>query len=587
MPTVILGINAFHGDSSAALVVDGALVAAVEEERFNRVKHWAGFPAEAIRYCLATGGLTARDLDHVAVSFNPRANWQVKAAFAFRNALSARAYIWQRVQRTGKKASLRQLLATATGVAEKDIRATFHGVEHHQAHVASGFPVSPFREAAILSVDGMGDFVSTMFAGGYDQSWRVYDKVYYPHSIGLLYSAVTMLLGFPHYGDEYKVMGLAPYGKPRYLDALRQVIRPTPRGFELNLQYFRHHREGIRLGWDGGVPVVAPFFSKKLEELIGPARDPAEKVTAHHQDVAASLQVVTEEIVFHLLTLLHRRHPSDNVVVVGGVAMNSVANGKITECTPFRHAFIPAGAADNGGSFGAAFYVWHTVLGRPRRFELRHAFWGPAPIEAEIVAALKAEGARVQAEKLSRAALIERTIDAICRGEVVGWFQGRMEFGARALGNRSLLADPRRTDMRDIINLKIKFREKFRPFAPSILEEHVGAWFERDEPSPFMEKVFKIRPEKRDAIPAVTHVDGTGRLQSVGLKSNPLYWDLIEAFRRRTGVPILLNTSLNENEPIVHTPSQALSCFLRTRMDVLVLGSHFITRGDDRAIEQH
>jgi carbamoyltransferase len=296
--------------------------------------------------------------------------------------------------------------------------------------------------------------------------------------------------------------------------------------------------------------------------------------------------VVTEEIVFHLLALLHRRHPSDNVVVVGGVAMNSVANGKITARTPFKQAFIPAGAADNGGSFGSAFYVWHTVLGRPRRFELRHALWGPAPIEAEILTALKAEGQRVRAEKLSRAALIERTVDAICRGEVVGWFQGRMEFGARALGNRSLLADPRRIDMRDIINLKIKFREKFRPFAPSILEEHVGAWFERNEPSPFMEKVFKIRAEKRELIPAVTHVDGTGRLQSVSLKSNPLYWDLIETFRRRTGVPILLNTSLNENEPIVHTPAQALSCFLRTRMDVLVLGSHFVRRGENLDLEQ-
>jgi carbamoyltransferase len=324
--------------------------------------------------------------------------------------------------------------------------------------------------------------------------------------------------------------------------------------------------------------VVSPFYSKKLEDLLGPTRDPKTPVSELHQDIAASLQVVTEEIILHLLNGLHRKHPSDNVVVVGGVAMNSVANGKITAQTPFKSAYIPAGAADNGGSFGSAFYVWHRVLGKPRTFELEHGYWGPAPEEPAIVAAVEAEAARVRAEKLGRAALIERTVDALCRGEVVGWFQGRMEFGARALGNRSLIADPRRTDMRDIINLKIKFREKFRPFAPSILEEHVAAYFERDEPAPFMEKVFKIRGEKRAEIPAVTHVDGTGRLQSVSKKTNPLYWELIEAFRKRTGVPILLNTSLNENEPIVHTPAQALSCFLRTKMDVIALGPYFVTR---------
>jgi len=586
MPTAILGINAFHGDSSAALVVDGKLIAAVEEERFNRVKHWAGFPAESIRYCLAAGGITVKELDHVSVSFNPRANLHVKAAFALRHAFAARSYIWQRVKRTGKQTSLRQQLAEATGVVEGDVRARFHSVEHHQAHIASGFPISPYKEAAILSIDGMGDFVSTMLAGGQGNTWRVYQKVHYPHSIGLLYSSVTMLLGFPHYGDEYKVMGLAPYGRPRQVEALRKVIKPTAAGFELDLKYFRHQSEGIRLGWDGGAPAVSPFYSLKLEDLLGPTRDPKTKVTELHQDIAASLQVVTEEIILHLLKVLHRQHPSDNVVIVGGVAMNSVANGKITAQTPFKSAYIPAGAADNGGSFGSAFYVWHRTLNKPRTFELKHGYWGPEPEEPAILAALKAESARVRAEKLGRAALIERTVDALCRGEVVGWFQGRMEFGARALGNRSLLADPRRTDMRDIINLKIKFREKFRPFAPSILEEHVAAYFERDEPAPFMEKVFKIREEKRAEIPAVTHVDGTGRLQSVSRETNPLYWDLIESFRKRTGVPILLNTSLNENEPIVHTPAQALSCFLRTRMDVIVLGPHFVVRSDDRPLEQ-
>ncbi len=573
----ILGINAYHGDSSAALVVDGRLVAAVEEERFNRVKHWAGFPSQSIRYCLETAGIKPSEIDHVSVSFNPRANVRAKTVFALRNLVSARDYIWARVKRTGRQHSLRAELATVLGCSESEIRAQIHPVEHHQAHIASGFPVSPYEEAAILSIDGMGDFVSAMLAGGRGAKWDVFSRVYYPHSIGLLYSALTMYMGFPHYGDEYKVMGLAPYGRPEYLPQFRKLIRPVRDGFELNLDYFRHQTEGIRLGWDGGSPTVSPFYSPELVKEFGPARDPKAPVTEHHQNLAASLQAVTEEIIAHLLNELHRHVPSDNVVIVGGVAMNSVANGKVTQCSPFKNVYVPPGAADNGGSFGSAYYVWHTILKQPRTFQLEHGYWGPAATSAECEEAVRdVPGIRVQ--HLERAPLLATTADALCDGKVVGWFQGRMEFGARALGNRSLLGDPRRTDMRDLINLKIKFREKFRPFAPSILEEFVGDFFEIDAPAPFMEKVFKVRTEKRDEIPAVTHVDGSGRLQSVSRSTNPLYWDLIDAFRQRTGVPIVLNTSLNENEPVVHTPQQALSCFLRTKMDVIVLGHLFVTR---------
>lgn len=575
----ILGINAYHGDASAALVVDGRLEAAVEEERFNRIKHWAGFPAESIRYCLGFAGLTIREVDHVAISFDPRANLGRRIGFVLAHRPSIGA-VWNRLKRQRRVASLRAQLAEACGCDEGDIRAPIHRVEHHLTHVASGFLVSPFEEAAILSVDGMGDFVSTLTAHGRGTGWGVLDRVYYPHSLGFLYNALTLYLGFPSYGDEYKVMGLAPYGKPEYLELFRRIAFPKGDGFELNMEYFTHHRRGITMTWNNGAPVVMPFHSDRLERELGPPREPRAEVTEKHQDIAASLQAVTEEIIFHLLGRLHERARCENLCIVGGVAMNSVANGKVTLRTPFKKVYVPGGAADNGTAFGAAFHVWHRDLGRPRGFVLDHAYWGCESSDGECLDAIGAEG--LPHESLQDDALFDRVVGALCDGKVVGWFCGRMEFGARALGSRSLLADPRRTDMRDIINLKIKFREKFRPFAPSILEERVGDFFEIDEPSPFMEKVFQVRADKRPVIPAVTHVDGSGRLQTVSRRTNPRYWALIKRFEERTGVPIILNTSLNENEPIVRTPREAISCFLRTHMDALVLGRHFVTRVGDR-----
>ncbi|HPA19797.1 MAG TPA: carbamoyltransferase C-terminal domain-containing protein [Verrucomicrobiae bacterium] len=571
----ILGINAYHGDASAALLVDGRLAVAVEEERFNRIKHWAGFPAESIRYCLGFAGLTIRDVDHVAISFDPRANLHRRIGFvlAQRPSLSA---VWNRLKRQRRVTSLRSQLAEACDCCEVDIRAPVHRVEHHLAHVASGFHVSPFEEAAILSVDGMGDFVSTLTARGRGTGCGVFRRIYYPHSLGFLYNAITLYLGFPAYGDEYKVMGLAPYGKPEYLELFRRIVFPKGDGFELNMDYFTHHKRGITMTWNDGAPVVQPFHSGRLERELGPPREPRADVTEKHQNIAASLQAVTEEIIFHLLGRLHERARCDNLCIVGGVAMNSVANGKVTLRTPFKSVYVPGGAADNGTSFGAAFHVWHRVLGKPRGFVLDHAYWGCEVTDAECLDAIRAEG--VQHESMGDDALMDRVVAALCEGRVIGWFCGRMEFGARALGSRSLLADPRREDMRDIINLKIKFREKFRPFAPSILEERVAEYFEVDAPSPFMEKVFQVRPEKRAVIPAVTHVDGSGRLQTVSRRTNPRYWALIKRFEDRTGVPIVLNTSLNENEPIVRTPNEAIRCFLRTQMDALVLGRHFVTR---------
>jgi carbamoyltransferase len=505
----ILGINAYHGDASACLVQDGQLIAAVEEERFNRVKHWAGFPSESIRYCLKVGGISAADLDRVAVSFNPKANLNRKLLFTFQQRPSLSSLL-DRFNKQSKSTSLKQQLAEACYSTPEEIRATIHNLEHHTTHLASAFFISPFEKAAILSIDGMGDFVSTLAAGGEGNHLEYFDRTHYPHSIGYLYNAITLYLGFPAYGDEYKVMGLAPYGEPEYLEAFRRIIYPKGDSFELNLDYFNHHEQGIAMKWEDGAPIVEPFHSPELEKLLGPARNSKSEVTQKHQNIAASVQAVTEEIIFHLINRLSDRYKSENLCLAGGVAMNSVANGKITQNTPFKNIYIPVGAADNGTSIGAAFFIWNHLLKQPRNFVLDHAYWGSEFTDEECLLALQSHDLQPQIRE--REALLHHVVDALCEGKVVGWFQGRMEFAARALGNRSLLADPRRADMRDIINLKIKFREKFRPFAPSILEERVGEFFEVDEAAPFMEKVFKIRPEKREQIPAVTHVDGTGTL---------------------------------------------------------------------------
>lgn len=573
--TKILGINAYHGDASAALVVNGQLIAAVEEERFNRVKHWAGFPAEAIRWCLDHAGLNPRDLDHVAISFDPRANFGKRLKFVATQRPSFGA-IADRLHRQTKTFALEQQFAEAVGYPEKHITAQFHRVEHHQTHVASGFLLSPFEEAAILSIDGMGDFCSTLTAHARGNNWKILDRVWFPHSLGFLYTAVTLFLGFPAYGDEYKVMGLASYGKPEFVEVFRKIIHPRGETFKLNLDYFTHHERGVRMTWNEGAPVVEPFHSRKLEESLGAMRRQEEKLDSRHENIASSLQVVTEEVICHLLWRLAERTKSKNLCLVGGCAMNSVVNGKITRKTPFESVFVPPAAADNGTSIGAAFYVWNRVLDEPRTFVLPHAYWGGAWSKEACRRA--AEAAQVSFVCLDQARLLEQTTDLLLQGKVVGWFQGPMEFGARALGNRSLLADPRRADMREIINSRIKFREKFRPFAPSILQEFVSEWFEIEELSPFMERVLPIRQKKHAMIPAVTHVDGSGRLQTVSRQSNPLFHALISRFHEKTGVPILLNTSLNENEPIVRTPAEAISCFLRTEMDALALGNCFLVR---------
>src|SRR5579862_483136 len=571
--TAIMGINAYHGDAAVALVVDGELVAAAEEERFNRVKHCAGFPVLAAQWCLEDAGLTVDDLDHVAVSRDPRANLGRKLLRTVRHGASAR-YLKARLQNAAQIRDVGAALADALGV--ETIRARVHNVEHHQAHVASAFFVSPFADAAILSVDGFGDFASTMLAEGHGNRFTVLDRVIYPHSLGILYTAVTQWLGFPGYGDEGKVMGLAPYGTPRHQSKLRELIGLDGPLFELGLDYFTHDKEGVDMNWDSGSPTIGRIYSDRLVEVLGPAREPGLDITQHHQDVAASLQALLEDAYLHLLETLWSRTHLPNLCLAGGVALNAVANGRILPETPFEQLYIQPAAGDSGTAVGAAYYVWNQELGRPRGFVMDHAYTGPEYSDSEIRDALKE--ARVHAEYLDDDALFPAVAERIAAGDVVSWFQGRMEFGPRALGHRSIVADPRSDSMKDVLNARIKHREPFRPFAPSILAERVGEWYEQDYPSPFMVLVYKTAVDKRAKLAAVNHVDDTGRVQSVDARFAPRYYRLISEFERQTGVPIVLNTSFNENEPIVMTPDHAIDTFLKTKMDVLALGNYVVRR---------
>ncbi len=580
----ILGINAFHGDASVALVTDGQLRAAVEEERLNRVKHCAGFPGLAARCVLGLEKVAPGELDHLAISRDPKANLQKKLLYAAQKLPSVTGMLRDRLANVSKVHGVRESLAKALEIPEKSLTAKLHNVEHHKAHVASAFFLSPFEEAACLSIDGFGDFTSTLRAIGRDKEIEVLDRVAFPHSCGLFYTAITQYLGFPKYGEEWKAMGLAPYGKPTYVDKLSQVLFPTAGGkFELNLDYFIHHSEGVEMTWDEGSPHLGRVFSPKLEELLGPARKPEEDFYGKWADVAASAQLVYEDVFFRLLDDLHQRTKLTRLALAGGCALNSVANGKIYERSPFKDVFIQPAAGDNGTAVGAAYYVEHSVLGRPRRFVMEHAYTGPAYSDREVEQTIEAaRGAgwdsSINVRKVTDAELFSTVAKAIADGKVVGWFQGAMEFGPRALGNRSIVADPRRADMKDILNQRIKHRETYRPFAPSILEERVGDYFERSEPSPFMLMVYKVREAKRAQVPAVTHVDGTGRLQTVSAKTNPRYHALISEFGKLTGVPLVLNTSFNEHEPIVASPQDALNCYLKTRMDVLAMGNWLLER---------
>ena len=582
----ILGLNAYHGDSAACLFIDGKLVAAAEEERFRRIKHWAGLPTQAINYCLEEGKVRLEEIDHIAINRKPGVNNLRRLGFVLTRWPHPKLMA-QKIKNIRSAASIKEALQANYSI---EIKAEVHHVEHHLAHLASAFLVSGFSEAACISIDGFGDFASTAFGVGRGGEVKIDNRVYFPHSLGIFYSALTQFLGFPNYGDEYKVMGLAPYGEPHFLDPLREVVRIRSDGtFRLNLKFFRHHIGNVSYTWKDCAPDVGTLYRRPLVDLLGPPRKPDEPIEQKHKDIARSVQATYEKAFFALLQALHKRHPSDNLALAGGCAMNSVANGKVYRRTPFKKMYLPAAAGDAGGAIGAAVYV-QTQLTSDRGTlssdlsPLISAYLGPEATEKETLALVEWKKKEIAEAGCSvsfigdEEELLKRTAQAIADGKIVGWFQGRMEWGPRALGNRSILADPRNATIKDVLNAKIKRRESFRPFAPSILREEVAEWFETDDDVPFMMQVFQIRPKYREMIPAVTHVDGTGRLQTVHKETNPRYYRLIEHFRELTGIPVVLNTSFNENEPVVCYPEEALDCFIRTRMDLIVLGNFCVER---------
>lgn len=657
----LLGLNAYHADAAACLIKDGHLVAAAEEERFRRIKHWAGLPTQAIDYCLREGGVSLGDIEHIAVNRKPGVNNLRRLAFVLTHWPDPRLML-QKVRNIRSAAGVKEALEKAYGVSLDD--AQIHHVEHHLAHLASAFLVSGFDEAACISIDGFGDFASTAMGWGSSSEITIDQRVYFPHSLGILYSAITQFIGFPNYGDEYKVMGLAPYGEAKYVRHMRELVRIQADGtFRLNLRYFRHHRDNVSYSWNDCAPEVGPLYSWAISDLLGSPRKPDEPLEQKHKDIARSVQAIYEETLFALLNALHARRPSDNLALSGGCAMNSVANGKVYLRTPFKKMYLPAAAGDAGGAIGAAAvvqaqltearsqksavsiprspppprtsYAVASALRAPQscasstaklKIEVRKEnnprsalrdphcpppstlafllptlfspYLGPEFSESEIETLLGSRGllarkgdsairdspsafpsADLSVTRITNnRELTSSAATAIAAGRVVGWFQGRMEWGPRALGNRSILCDPRRADMKELLNAKIKRRESFRPFAPSILREAVSEWFEQDRDVPYMMQVYQILPARRSQLPAVCHVDGSGRLQTVHRETNPLYHQLISAFCSLTSVPLVLNTSFNENEPIVCRPEEALDSFLRTQMDVLVLGSFYIER---------
>jgi carbamoyltransferase len=573
--SIILGINTLHAGSSAALIVDGVPVAAIAEERLNRVKYYANFPALAVRKCLDMAGLQFRDIDHVAVGRDSAANRTKKVEYALRNPSKLLNLLKIKAARQSMD-SIRSIIARECEVDASELRFQSHEVEHHLAHIASSYFISPWDRCAGFSMDGSGDFVTCMLARCEGREIEVLHRVYVPHSIGSFYTMICELIGYGRYGDEGKVMGLAPYGEDTYGDQLADMIRFTGTGFELDTSYFMPFgsNQGMRID-DRGQMVVSRHHSDKVVDLLGPPREPGSEITKRDRDLAFGVQHLFEKVYMHMLNILHGMVPESRVAMAGGCALNSVANGKLFDQTPFRETVIQPAAGDEGLAMGAALYVSQSVLGDGERFVMEDPYFGPEYSDQKIQTVLDDKG--VDYRKLDRDSMLDETAAALALGDVVGWFQGRMEWGPRALGNRSILANPTLPDMKDTLNARIKRREPFRPFAPVVLAERQNEVFEHDHPSPFMLHVYKIRPTWREKLLAVNHIDDTGRLQSVSREENGLYYDLISRFDGLTGVPVLLNTSFNENEPIVCSPEEAVECYLRTKVDFLCIGS-FVCR---------
>ena len=577
---IILGINAYHGDASACIFIDNELVAAAEEERFTRIKHSAGFPYNAIKFCLDFCKVKLSDVNHIAINRNPKQKIISKLIYASKNIFNIK-FFSNRVSNLKKINSLKEELENHFN---ESCNADLHQIDHHTSHVASSIYFSSYKNTNFISVDGFGDFTSTVVGFFDGEKINKYEEVLFPHSLGLFYTAITQYLGFLKYGDEYKVMGLAPYGEPIYFNKIKDVLITNKNNlFNLNLKYFKHHTGNVEMTWLNGEPKIGKVYSQELINLLGPERNPKDKIEKVHKDIAASVQKIYEETFFNILNKLYEKNNNDSLCISGGCGMNSVANGKIIKNTNYKNVYIPPSPGDSGGAIGAASFLLNQKFNVKKKYS-DNPYLGPEYDSEYINILLKRNNKEINDKKITVKKfkniedLLSLTAKLISEGNIIGFFQGRMEWGPRALGNRSILADPRNSNIRKILNAKIKRREEFRPFAPSIIREKVPEWFEINDDVPFMSKAFQVREEKRKLIPAVTHIDGSGRLQTVTEELNYNYNKLINFFNDLTGIPMLLNTSFNENEPIVCKPEEALNCFLRTKMDYLIMQDYLLGR---------
>ncbi|MCX5706532.1 MAG: carbamoyltransferase, partial [Candidatus Omnitrophica bacterium] len=558
---IILGLNIYHPDASACLLKDGRLIAAIEEGRLVRIKHWAGFPLESIKYCLREANLSLQDIDYIALNRDPKANMYKKLIFTITNRPSLSLF-GDRLGNLSRLKETKNILSRHFSVPVRNINAKVFYIEHHRAHLGSSFFVSPFEKASVVSVDGFGDFSSCMVARGQKDRLDFCYEVNYPHSLGIFYTAFTQFLGFSRFGDEYKVMGLSAFGKPKYLREMEKILILKPKGkFSLDTSYLPFFKKGIILEWENREPSLQEAFSEKFIKKFGPPRKYNEEVSSFHTDIAASVQLAYENAFFHILNYAYKLNSIPYLCLAGGCVQNSLANGKISNNTSFKQVYIQPAASDSGGALGAAYYLYNQILVNKREFVMENAYWGPGFDDDYIGRGIESCANRLSGCSIERIAdqnmLCRKIAGFISEGKIIGWFQGRMEWGPRALGNRSILADPRRKEIKSILNNRIKKREWFRPFAPAILIEKFGDYFKESSPDHFMSSIYPVRETKKKVIPAVTHVDGTARPQVVIQKDNPLFWQLIKEFESLTGVPVILNTSFNENEPIVCTPKDA------------------------------
>jgi carbamoyltransferase len=580
--TYVLGLNCYHADSSACLLKDGKVLIALEEERINRIKHWAGFPALSIKKCLEFEGINIDNVDYVALNQSPAANILKKIKYIFLSKPNLNFY-FEKLNNKIKRQNIFKLIELKIGKLKQNCKLI--NVEHHLAHLASSYYDSPYDKSVNLSVDGFGDFVSTSWGTINKNKVTIDSKIFFPHSLGIFYEAFTQFLGFRNYGDEYKLMGLSALGKDSEINKFDKIITLKNNGkFQLNLKYFNHHTKKISYSWDNVYPVTNNLFNEKINSIFGSPRRSDEALTDYHKNIAASVQRIYENALFNILNFIYKKYKINNLTLSGGCAQNSLANGKILKNTNFTSLFIPSNAGDGGGSIGAAYIAWESISKlKPARSMT--AYLGINYTNEYIGTAIKQNNIKLNKNDFTisfvedEEKLCSNIAKEISNQKVIGWFQGKMEWGPRALGNRSIISDPRNKDIKNILNIKIKRRESFRPFAPSILLEEANSWFENFfEEDYFMSRVLKFRENKRSIVPGVVHLDGTGRLQTVKQEDNPRYYKLIQEFYKITGVPIILNTSFNENEPIVCKPEEALDCFLRTKMDILVMENWIIKR---------